>query len=143
MLVTVYGPVLVRGAGSNPVAVDPIVTNVAMEAFSCFSFEGGLSFLAADVSIQCGSAEHHHVQALALLAIILFPIGLFVLNAALLLLPQPLVRYLLVHELCHLRHLDHSSRYWRLVAEHDPDYREHDAALAAAWTEIPVWALPR
>lgn len=65
------------------------------------------------------------------------------LNAALLLLPQPLVRYLLVHELCHLRHLDHSSRYWRLVAEHDPDYREHDAALAAAWTEIPVWALPR
>ena len=64
------------------------------------------------------------------------------LNAALLLLPKPLVRYLLVHELCHLRHLDHSSRYWRLGAEHDPAYREHDAALAAAWTEIPVWALP-
>ncbi|MDH3420168.1 MAG: M48 family metallopeptidase [Gammaproteobacteria bacterium] len=64
------------------------------------------------------------------------------LNAALLLLPKVLVRYLLVHELCHLRHLDHSSRYWRFVAEHDPDYREHDAALAAAWTEIPIWALP-
>ncbi len=65
------------------------------------------------------------------------------LNAALLLLPKSLVRYLLVHELCHLRHLNHSSRYWRLVAEHDPSYREHDAALAAAWTEIPVWALPQ
>ena len=64
------------------------------------------------------------------------------LNAALLLLPKPLVRYLLVHELCHLRHLDHSSRYWRLVAEYDPDYRDHDAALAAAWAQIPVWALP-
>ncbi len=65
------------------------------------------------------------------------------LNAALLLLPAPLVRYLLVHELCHLRHLNHSSRFWRLVAEHDPEYRKHDAALAAAWTEIPIWALPR
>ncbi len=64
------------------------------------------------------------------------------LNAALLLLPKPLVRYLLVHELCHLHHLDHSDRYWRLVAEHDPDYREHDAALAAAWAQIPIWALP-
>lgn len=64
------------------------------------------------------------------------------LNAGLLLLPRPLVRYLLVHELCHLCHLDHSSRYWRLVAQHDPDYRDHDAALAAAWAEIPVWALP-
>jgi len=64
------------------------------------------------------------------------------LNAALLLLPKPLVRYLLVHELCHLSHLDHSARYWRLVQKHDPDYRAHDAALAAAWTEIPIWALP-
>ena len=64
------------------------------------------------------------------------------LNAALLLLPKTLVRYLLVHELCHLRHLNHSRQYWRLVAEYDADYREHDAALAAAWTQIPVWALP-
>ena len=64
------------------------------------------------------------------------------LNAALLLLSKPLVRYLLVHELCHMRHLDHSSRYWRLVAEYDPQFRDHDAALAAAWAEIPVWALP-
>lgn len=65
------------------------------------------------------------------------------LNAALLLLPEALVRYLLVHELCHLRHLNHSRRYWRLVAQYDADYREHDRRLAAAWTEIPVWALPR
>ena len=64
------------------------------------------------------------------------------LNAALLLLSKPLVRYLLVHELCHLRHLDHSRRYWRLVEQYDPDYRRHDAALAKAWADIPVWALP-
>jgi len=64
------------------------------------------------------------------------------LNAALLLLPKQLARHLLVHELCHLVHLDHSKRFWRLVAEHDPAYRENDAALAAAWTKIPAWALP-
>jgi predicted metal-dependent hydrolase len=69
--------------------------------------------------------------------------GSISLNAALLLLPAPLVRYLLVHELCHLRHLDHSQRYWRLVERYDPGYLEHDKRLAAAWTEIPVWALPR
>jgi len=69
--------------------------------------------------------------------------GSISLNAALLLLPATLVRYLLVHELCHLRHLNHSRRYWRLVAQHEPDYLELDRRLAAAWTEIPVWALPR
>lgn len=75
-----------------------------------------------------GSCSHH---------------GSISLNAALLLLPPALARYLLVHELCHLRHLDHSLRYWRAVASFEPDYRAHDRALAAAWTEIPVWALPR
>jgi len=69
--------------------------------------------------------------------------GSISLNAALLLLPASLVRYLLVHELCHLRHLNHSRRYWRLVAQHEPDYLELDRRLAAAWTDIPVWALPR
>jgi len=64
------------------------------------------------------------------------------LNAALLLLSPALVRYLMVHELCHLQHLNHSRRYWRLVARHDPDFEAHDAALADAWTRIPVWALP-
>jgi predicted metal-dependent hydrolase len=69
--------------------------------------------------------------------------GTISLNAAVLLLPAHLVRYLLVHELCHLRHLNHSSRYWRLVERHEPAFRVRDRALAAAWADIPAWALPR
>ncbi len=65
------------------------------------------------------------------------------LNAALLLVEPELVRYLLVHELCHLRYLNHSRRYWRLVERFEPDYRAFDARLAEAWPQIPLWALVR
>jgi len=31
--------------------------------------------------------------------------------------------YVLIHELMHLRRLDHSAKYWSLVAAACPDYR--------------------
>jgi predicted metal-dependent hydrolase len=65
--------------------------------------------------------------------------GTISLNACLLLVDPPLLRYLLVHELCHLRHLNHSRRYWRLVARFEPDFRMLDRRLAAAWAELPAW----
>jgi predicted metal-dependent hydrolase len=61
------------------------------------------------------------------------------LNAALLLLEPELVRYLMVHELCHLRRLDHSRRYWRLVERFEPDFRALDRRLTEAWTRLPSW----
>jgi hypothetical protein len=61
------------------------------------------------------------------------------LNAALLLLEPELVRYLLVHELCHLRWLDHSRRYWRLVERFEPDFRALDRGLTKAWRDLPPW----
>ena len=69
--------------------------------------------------------------------------GVVSLNAASLLLAAPVARYLLIHELCHLVHLNHSARYWRLVGRYDPDYRDHDKILSESWSQIPVWALPR
>lgn len=38
-------------------------------------------------------------------------------------LPPDLAEYLIVHELCHLRHFDHSRAFWALVATLCPDYR--------------------
>jgi predicted metal-dependent hydrolase len=61
------------------------------------------------------------------------------LNAALLLLEPELVRYLMVHELCHLRWLEHSRRYWRLVERFEPDFRALDRRLTEAWRELPPW----
>ncbi|MFO8024882.1 M48 family metallopeptidase [Thiohalophilus sp.] len=64
------------------------------------------------------------------------------LNRNLLFLPPPLVEYLLVHELCHLREPNHSSRYWQQVEKVLPDYRQRDQALRAAVEQVPLWARP-
>jgi hypothetical protein len=66
--------------------------------------------------------------------------GTVSLNAALLFLPAPLVRYLFVHELCHLIALDHSPKFWAAVARYEPGFEALDRRLTAAWSEIPLWA---
>jgi len=65
--------------------------------------------------------------------------GTISLNVSLLFQPPEVVRYLLVHELCHTRHMNHSPRYWRLVAEHEPDYERLDRALTRGWQHVPAW----
>ena len=54
-----------------------------------------------------------------------------------------IVRYLLVHELCHLFSMNHSRRFWNAVAQFEPDYRALDRRLTAAWALIPLWAQTR
>jgi predicted metal-dependent hydrolase len=65
------------------------------------------------------------------------------LNCALVLLPSDLVRYLLIHELCHTRYLDHSRRFWAAVARCEPDFRVLDRRLGEAWASLPAWILLR
>lgn len=50
-------------------------------------------------------------------------------NYKLLLLPAHLRDYIIVHELCHLRHLHHRQEFWELVAEQVPDYQACVAEL--------------
>ena len=50
-------------------------------------------------------------------------------NWRLLLAPEDVLDYVVWHEACHLRHLDHSPRFWGLLERHVPDYREPKAWL--------------
>lgn len=69
------------------------------------------------------------------------PSGTISLNACLMFQPAAVVNYLLVHELAHTRHLNHSRRFWQLVERFEPDWRALDAALTRGWREVPAWAL--
>ena len=47
----------------------------------------------------------------------------------LMLYPSAAWDYVVVHELAHLIHFDHSSAFWQTVAETLPDYKERAALL--------------
>ncbi len=53
------------------------------------------------------------------------------LNWRLMLLPADLVEYVIVHELCHLRHFNHGPAFWAMVASQVPDWSERRAQLRA------------
>jgi predicted metal-dependent hydrolase len=46
-------------------------------------------------------------------------------NWRLLLAPERVLDYVIWHEVCHLEIMDHSPRFWSLVAQRCPDYRRH------------------
>ena len=65
--------------------------------------------------------------------------GTISLNLCLLFLDPALVRYLMIHELCHGRHMNHSKRFWQLVGRFEPQYRSLDRRLGKAWRDVPAW----
>ncbi len=61
------------------------------------------------------------------------------LNCKLLFLPAPLMRYVLLHELAHTRHMNHSREFWALLTRLEPRAREFDHALRKAGAYVPAW----
>jgi predicted metal-dependent hydrolase len=57
------------------------------------------------------------------------PSGAMSFNWRLLLAPAPVLDYVVWHEVCHLQVMDHSPRFWALLARWCPDYREQAAWL--------------
>ncbi len=61
------------------------------------------------------------------------------LNYKLLFLPPQVVRYVLIHELCHTIHMNHSKDFWQLVQKNDPLYKQWDRDLKHVNQYIPQW----
>jgi predicted metal-dependent hydrolase len=61
------------------------------------------------------------------------------LNAGLLFLPPHLVRYVLLHELCHTTRMDHSPAFWKRLERIEPAAESLRAELRSAWRFVPSW----
>ncbi|MEQ1438101.1 SprT family zinc-dependent metalloprotease [Fontimonas sp. SYSU GA230001] len=70
------------------------------------------------------------------------PDGTVSLSWRLIMAPPPVLRYVVVHELCHRVHMDHSAHFWSLVAQQLPDYLQHKAWLREHGQRLHVY-LPR
>jgi hypothetical protein len=128
----------------------PLVTTTAFEAFSCYEFEQDrFSVLIADVSITCTTngektADLRQVQALAVLAICMYPVGLLVITGGLLFHERRLIRArrsTLVSDAIRFLYIEYEPwAYWWEVS--DADAVEHRPACALLAADVRVGCVP-
>ncbi len=77
------------------------------------------NFRVSHASTRWGSCTHHLKTGKTTIS----------LNIGLMQIPEALRDYVIIHELAHLNHPDHSRAFWAEVAKHDKNYRFHDRTL--------------
>ncbi len=69
------------------------------------------------------------------------PAGNLTLNWKLLTAPEEIIDYVVVHELSHLRHMNHSRRFWDMVEHYCPNWRRYRKWLVTHEDELKARAL--
>ncbi|MBQ6375513.1 M48 family metallopeptidase [Candidatus Saccharibacteria bacterium] len=77
------------------------------------------NFRVSHASTRWGSCTRHNKNGSTTIS----------LNIGLMKVPEPLRDYVILHELAHLNHMDHSKAFWAEVGEHDKNYRAHEKKL--------------
>jgi predicted metal-dependent hydrolase len=65
--------------------------------------------------------------------------GTISLNCCLLFQRPEVVDYLVIHELMHVKHMNHSAGFWHAVEQHCADWRALDRELVHGWRHVPRW----
>ncbi|HCM46810.1 MAG TPA: M48 family peptidase [Colwellia sp.] len=63
-------------------------------------------------------------------------------NYLLMMAPIFVIDYVIIHELCHLKHLNHSKSFWQLVKEYSPEYQAAKEWLNTHQSQLH-WQNPR
>lgn len=50
--------------------------------------------------------------------------------------PKAVIDYLVIHEVCHLKQMNHSPKFWTLVESLDPNFKTHKSWLKANQTRL-------
>lgn len=61
------------------------------------------------------------------------------LNFKLIFFSPEIVRYIMIHELCHTVHMNHSRKFWQLVARHDPEWQTYRRLSRRIDNCLPLW----
>ena len=61
------------------------------------------------------------------------------LNYKLVFLPPEHMHYIMMHELAHTFHLNHSAQYWKTLSTLLPKARELDGTMREAAKAVPIW----
>ena len=63
-------------------------------------------------------------------------------NWRIMLAPSEVVDYLVIHEVCHLKEMNHSPRFWALVESLDSDFKQHERYLKSHQHRLLLFLAP-
>ena len=138
-----------------PIAINDSVITIDAEIFANQSYQQSLDGLRQKIRKQAWAILPPMLQSVSLECELTFKKvsirsqktrwgscssrGTISLNDQLLFVPAQTARYLMIHELCHTKHMNHSKTFWQLVASHCADFRYHENVLNQARRWIPDW----